>query len=793
MADEDSQLIADLHKLHEKAPKLVRSSEYSAPAMPELIVSSWKMNEFKYYDIPSPFPTLARGLFSAEEKVPGEKTRYRIVARGYDKFFNIGEVPWTTWSALEDHTNAPYTLTLKSNGCIIFIAALSPSKLLVTSKHSLGPVKGADESHAQAGERWLHRHLQTAGKTTEQLAKVLYEKKWTAVAELCDDNFEEHVLPYPPEKTGLHLHGLNEATKLFKTMPPTVVDAFAAEWGFIPTASTVLNSIPEVKAFTEEIGRVGKWNGEAIEGFVVRTTVSAPPTDGRAQASASPYAPGSSFFFKVKFDEPYMMYRDWREVTKSLLSCKGPLSEAKIPKSKMKRPETIVYIRWVKEQIQKNPGMFVEYNKGKGIIATREKFLEWLATQEGKEVLAAPEGSRSSESAGDARKFGKTIIVPIAIPGVGKTSVAVALAHLFGFGHTQSDDVKAKKPAPQFIKNVLKLLNEHDVVIADKNNHLQQHRQALRDAVKGMDPPVRLLALNWSLDQPQSTIARVCGDRVLVRGDNHQTLRADADAKAHEDVIWQFINSTEGLADDEVDETIEMDLTESLEDSVERAINGCVAILGLQKPDREKIGEALAVVRGYAPSTIQPEGKKPKTRAPRYFGLLPELDLPDVLGQQLSGQIVPPKSKEFWEHLKEAKRVAPRPHITIVHSKSLPGEVELWDRCMALHRTPNPPLFRIKLGHVVSNDRVMAVTVDALQVDDVESDEGQEGREFVTKLWDETRQRLHITVGTRNADILPVEAKDLVEKWRRGKADKDTQVAPLEAIYVKGRIKGLNS
>ena len=57
------------------------------------------MNEFKYYDIPSPFPTLARGLFTMElpkeTKDKDDEKRYRIVVRGYDKFFNIGEVPWT--------------------------------------------------------------------------------------------------------------------------------------------------------------------------------------------------------------------------------------------------------------------------------------------------------------------------------------------------------------------------------------------------------------------------------------------------------------------------------------------------------------------------------------------------------------------------------------------------------------------------------------------------------------------------------------------------------------------------
>jgi tRNA ligase len=46
--------------------------------------------------------------------------------------------------------------------------------------------------------------------------------------------------------------------------------------------------------------------------------------------------------------------------------------------------------------------------------------------------------------------------------------VALALTHLFGFAHTQSDDVTAKKAAPAFLKNVKNLLGKNDVVIADK-------------------------------------------------------------------------------------------------------------------------------------------------------------------------------------------------------------------------------------------------------------------------------------------------------------------------------------
>ena len=175
-----------------------------------------------------------------------------------------------------------------------------------------------------------------------------------------------------------------------------------------------MDSIQEVRDFTEEIGKTGKWEGEALEGFVVRTQVTEPPTDGRRPASLSPYGPGSSFFFKVKFDEPYMMYRDWREVTKILLSIKGPLKDACLPKAKLKRPETKLYVKWIRGEIGRDRRQFENFNKGKGIITTRERFLKWMETSEAKEV-ALEDGA----SAPDVT-FGKTIILPIAIPGVGE-------------------------------------------------------------------------------------------------------------------------------------------------------------------------------------------------------------------------------------------------------------------------------------------------------------------------------------------------------------------------------------
>jgi tRNA ligase len=75
---------------------------------------------------------------------------------------------------------------LKSNGCIIFIGALSPSKLVVTSKHSLGPGGNAEKSHAINGQKWLQKHLASKNKTEEQLAATLWDKNWTAIAEVSE-------------------------------------------------------------------------------------------------------------------------------------------------------------------------------------------------------------------------------------------------------------------------------------------------------------------------------------------------------------------------------------------------------------------------------------------------------------------------------------------------------------------------------------------------------------------------------------------------------------------------------
>ena len=254
-----------------------------------------------------------------------------------------------------------------------------------------------------------------------------------------------------------------------------------------------------------------------------------------------------------------------------------------------------------------------------------------------------------------------------------------------------------------------------------------------------------------------------------------------------------FITNTEELRESEVDSIVEMDIEEGLENAVKRAVGEVVGIVGVKWPAKEKIKEALDVARGYKPVAKKPDepAKKGKTSGARYYGLLPELDLEEMLEEQLKGSDEHAEAKEVFESLKKGGRVTMRPHVTVVHSKSLPGEKTLWDDCAKLNGLEEPPLFKGRLGNLVWNDRVMALTVDDLDVDGERGGE-EAGKAFLRGLHDDLKGRLHITVGTINSDVPPVEAKDLVEAFRKeSNGGKSIHSVQLEGVVLRGRIKGL--
>jgi tRNA ligase len=303
-----------------------------------------------------------------------------------------------------------------------------------------------------------------------------------------------------------------------------------------------------------------------------------------------------------------------------------------------------------------------------------------------------------------------------------------------------------------------------------------------------MSPPVRLLALYWPLDQPAATIHRVCCDRVLYRGENHQTLRADIENKVHEEVVWKFITGTEELLEGEVDASIEIDLTLTLAEAVQRAVDGCVGILGVPTPSPEKISEAIDIARAYAVSVKKETQKSDSNRSmPRYFGLLPEINLEEIIGMGLEQDDNP---SEFWEGLKKKGRLTKRPHVTIVHQNNVDSERELWERCLALNRLAISPTFKFTLGSIVWDDRVMAATVEHLSVDTADGEAQKLAQEFISDLSQHVKDRLHITVGTCDAQVPAIEAIALLENWKAGRKGRSTK---LDGVVLHGRMKGLFS
>ncbi|KAG0314332.1 hypothetical protein BGZ99_008208 [Dissophora globulifera] len=579
-----------------------------------ITVTSWKMSEFEY--VKGTLPTLARGLFTYQDPTlpqspstlhhneknttkdkseskakslaqttaasdpttPGaggddvddNNGLHRILIRGYDKFFNIGEVEKTRPEWIAANTEGPYEVTLKENGCIIFMAGLPPHLVgpqggcVVSSKHALGnpDIKNVtaqtDGSHSTKGREWLERCLAAKGKTLQQFGLWLWNQNLTAVAELCDDSFEEHILQYPADKSGLYLHGLNLNTVQFETLPSSKVQEAAQTWGFRRTDCVSFNSYKEVKSFTDSVGEAGEYNDRPIEGFVVRCRIK---EDGRTH------------FIKIKYDEPYLMYREWREITKMLwadvkkakAAADAAHGSASVPRpagagavipdgeSRVKHIKyqlTRPYIEFVKALMQEKPELFAEYNKNQGIIAIRDMFLkEWesKASKEQDSLLAVSSPGRKTTDA-VVEDFERTVLIPIATIGCGKTTVSVALSKLFGWTHVSSDDFNhMKKSGQRFIDEVVQQLKDNTVVIADRNNFESVHRERIMEGVRKRYPRTRFVALYWRHDKlPFNRIREIETERVIKRGSNHQSLTPEY-CPEFEGIIYKFLKDFQPL------------------------------------------------------------------------------------------------------------------------------------------------------------------------------------------------------------------------------------------------------
>ncbi|KAI1308138.1 RNA ligase-domain-containing protein [Xylaria venustula] len=782
---QNSQLFNALNRGANKAAKGLKAKKttFKIAGSPDNIsVDSWRFKDWVYKK--PDLPTYARGLFTTRNR----RNDYEIAVRGYDKFFNVGEVSETKWENIKRNTRGPYDLTLKENGCIIFISGLEDETLLVCSKHSTGDRSDVEVSHASAGERWVDKQLATIGKTREEFSRELRRRNITAVAELCDDEFEEHILAYGPDKAGLYLHGININIPEFMTYPSALVQQFADEWGFRKVGLTSFDDVETVKNFLEQVAVSGAHEGRDVEGFVIRCGLS-------SDAERRQY---NDWFFKYKFEEPYLLYRQWRECTKALIA-------GKPPKFKKHTKITEEYLLFARQRLAKDPKLSKLYNQNHGIIALRDEFL-------------AHKNLKGSDAANIETLFGNEtssvsrdiVLVPIATIGCGKTTVGIALTHLFGWGIVQNDNIQGKGRPAKMLEAVLSGLVEHPVVIADRNNSERREREQIIKDILMQHKSARIVALNFAHGDIDE-VRRVTRERVLKRGDNHQTIQAASDENKVIGIMENFISrfqpcDPETKPDDGFDYVIDLDPAQGSRVNVEKVVTELhknYPLLIPIMPSAEDIDDAVKrAIEDYSPGVKhnipdrtnkrQQQRKEvqqshdPKKKKPlEYMSIsVPAKEVNVALESAFKG--VDSQTQRFYKQLQQTRRIQPLFHVTLMHRFTAKEHPELWQRYTALEAESQSVDGKVgecevMLERVVFDDRIMAIVVRLLD---------QENK------WTCVNRVAHITVGTRDAGVKPKESNDLLARWLDVGSGGSTGIG--ERVFegkptLKGTVRGVLS
>ncbi|KAJ2794301.1 tRNA ligase, partial [Coemansia guatemalensis] len=605
-------------------------------------------------------------------------------------FFNVNEVSQTKWPWIEENTHGPYELTVKENGCLILAASLDGGKtLLVTSKHAV------NVPHAETGMKWMQQHLNEANKTPEELAAFLHENNATAVFELCDDSFEEHILEYPERMRGLYLHGINRNAVELDTWPSADVTKVAERFGFRITEFFTFDSVDEGRTFADKVRNDHMLDGRAIEGFVVRCQLN---------GSDKP------FMFKIKYDEPYLMFREWREMTKRIIGDKP--YRATYPLSKR-------YATWVKGQVRDNPEDFVDYNKNKGIIAARKRFLEYYKSHGGNEAEVYQQGSAGT----------KVLLLPIATICCGKTTIALALSKLFGFGHVQNDDMPKNNRRNRFHTAILNQFDDHSFVFADRNNHFLEQRQTLTTAIRKELVNCRVVCIYWSHEGiPKKDIFKMATDRMAGRGENHQTLTPEL-APNFAQIIRDFQKDFQPLdlesSDDSlIEDVIELNPMDDAKVNLQKVVDKLCDMFPdmLRRPSDAEVSEALESASAYVPSVRQSLGGI-SWQKPAFFGLIPVgVDI-----KQWLAQLLDTNSGEDWDICKEMLAIGHHdrpPHITLVHTASTKGDSRAKMIYKSYMKLPNSNAIsdritaRCQADYIVCNGSSMALRIKSMIVKD---------------------------------------------------------------------------
>lgn len=619
-------------------------------------ILSWRFNEWDYYSKKVLLPTHARGLFTTIDGT--------IICRGYDKFFNLDEMSSLREGELNKNTKGPYTVTVKSNGCIVFISALNDGRLVVCSKHSTGIRTDLSRNHAMVAQEALEEQLKKNGLSSQDLGNFLYKYKITAVCEYCDDQFEEHVLEYKENKAGLYLHGLNMNTVNFKTYPMDRVTQFAKLFGFMETRYVTFDTFQETLAFMKECNKTGTYDNEEIEGFVVRCFKM---FDGEYR----------DFFFKYKFEEPYLLYRELREITKQFIT-QGP-ENLKFGKHKL---ICMDYMKFVMPYLVADEKLKSDYLENKGIIDLRKKYFESKNTTS-MQMINDELDMIDLEDEMKKLKFGKSkpnryVLVTVATIGCGKTTTSVGLSYLYPdlIGHIQNDNIQTPGK-DKLVVSALEVLARKPIVIMDKNNHKTAERKQIFDGFQRLNETIpksklKFICLNFLPQTPKKDeiLWQLTRERVINRGDSHQSIKVEKDGVVNAEKIMRgFISRFQEVnkhtqPDSNFDYVIDLDVhgeNSSLANirTIVYKLQNIITDIEIKTPTEEEYQRAFEKAKAYKPTFTKT--MTPIKRKPSYFAI-------NITHKEKMLELIESYNIDFYERIKKANRVQNDFHITLVHS-----------------------------------------------------------------------------------------------------------------------------
>lgn len=201
----------------------------------------------------------ARGLYI-------DTVDYKVVARAYNKFFNINERPETKLNNLRYKLQFPVTAYVKENGFLGIVGwNTETNDLLITSKSSpTGDFSG---------------YLKTAlydiygAEKIDKMKEYIIENNVSFVFECCDMEHDKHIIEYPESKVILLDVVKNQLD--FEKLPYDELVELSQTIGFkVKEKACVIKSWEDFYDWYNEITSEDYlYNGEYIEGFVVEDSV----------------------------------------------------------------------------------------------------------------------------------------------------------------------------------------------------------------------------------------------------------------------------------------------------------------------------------------------------------------------------------------------------------------------------------------------------------------------------------------------------------------------------------------